>query len=70
VKTVLTPGVVVSAAGITNGWVQRAAEAADESGGPAAWLVVTGSAGHLLLLAAATLISVDKPWGRTWKEQR
>jgi hypothetical protein len=70
VKTVLTLVVIVSAVGMTNGWVERAAAASDEPGGPAAWLVVAGSAGHLVLLAAATLISVDKPWGPTRKEQR
>jgi galactokinase/mevalonate kinase-like predicted kinase len=36
---------------LTDGWVERAAEVADERGGLAAWLVVAGSAGHLLLLA-------------------
>jgi hypothetical protein len=29
-----------------------------------AWLVIAGSGVHLLFLWAATVISVDKPWGK------
>jgi uncharacterized membrane protein len=66
-KTALTIVVIVSAVGMTNGWVERAADAARGLAGeraPSAWLAVAGAAGHLILLVAATVISVDKPWGR------
>jgi hypothetical protein len=36
----LTFVVIVSSVAMTDGWVERAAEVADERGGPAAWLVV------------------------------
>lgn len=64
-KLVLTVTVIVTAVGITNGWVERAA-----AGHASPWLVVAGSASHLLLLTAATLISVDKPWGPTRRGSR
>lgn len=63
VKTVLTLAVIVSALALTNGWVEQAATAAGAGG--SGWWVVAGSATHLLLLAVATVVSVDKPWGPT-----
>jgi len=64
VKTALTLAVIVSAVGMTNGWVLRAG-AAVGGDGTEAWWVVAGSVGHVALLVAATWISVDKPWGPT-----
>jgi hypothetical protein len=73
VKSVISLVVIVSAVRMTNAWVEAAAVAALGLGErePAAWLAVAGAASHLLLLAAATVISVDKPWGRTrWGQLR
>lgn len=73
VKLVLAVAVIVTAVALTGDWVQQAvgyaARAPGAEGGStgslAAWLVVAGSVVHLLLLWAATTISVDKPWGKT-----
>lgn len=76
VKLVLAVAVIVTSVTLTGDWVQRAvAQAADVSragvkAGWPAWLVVAGSAVHLLFLWAATTISVDKPWGRIKRRQR
>ncbi|MGH3985190.1 MAG: hypothetical protein ACRDST_21490 [Pseudonocardiaceae bacterium] len=78
VKLVLAVAVIVTAVALTGDWVQRAvAQAAEASraadganAGLPAWLVVAGSAVHLLFLWAATTISVDKPWGKIKWRQR
>jgi hypothetical protein len=70
VKVVLGLVVIVSAVGLTNGWVERASATAAERGGATAWLVVAGSAGHLVVLAAATPTWVDEPWGATRRRLR
>lgn len=76
VKLVLAVAVIATSVTLTGDWVQRAvAQAADVSragvnAGWPAWLVVAGSAIHLVFLWAATTISVDKPWGRIKRRQR
>jgi hypothetical protein len=66
VKIVLTFAVIVTGVVLTTRWIQQALAVA----GPAEWLLVAGSAMHLLMLAAATVISVDKPWGKTRRGRR
>ncbi len=61
VKIVLTIVVIVTGVRVTGRWLDQALA----GGGPAGWALVAGSAVHLLMLAAATVISVDKPWGKT-----
>jgi hypothetical protein len=78
VKLVLAVAVIVTSVTLIGDWVQRAvAQAAASSraadgvtAGLPAWLVVAGSAVHLLFLWAATTISVDKPWGKIKRWQR
>jgi hypothetical protein len=71
----LAVSVIVTSVALTGDWVQRAvAQAAEASrvgvnAGLPAWLVVAGSAGHLLFLWVATMISVDKPWGKIKRRQ-
>ncbi|MGH8930620.1 MAG: DUF2269 domain-containing protein [Egibacteraceae bacterium] len=66
VKIVLTIAVIVTGVRLTGRWVEQALA----GGGPAGWLLVAGSAVHLLMLGAATVISVDKPWGKTRRGHR
>jgi uncharacterized membrane protein len=61
VKLVLTLVVIVTGAALTGNWIQQAS--ADPST-PARWLPVCGAVVHLVTLAGAMIISVDKPWGR------
>lgn len=76
VKLVLAVAVIVTAVALIGDWVQQAvAQAAGVSragvnAGLPAWLVVAGSAVHLLFLWAATTISVDKPWGKIKRRKR
>lgn len=76
VKLVLAMAVIVTSVALTGNWVQRAVVHAAEASrvgvnaGSPAWLVIAGSAVHLLFLWAATTISVDKPWGKIKRRQR
>src|SRR5262245_32335260 len=74
-KLVLTVGVIATAVQLTDRLVQRAiaapsgpvAEAATSQGIAAAATMLTALAvAHLLMLGAATVVSVYKPWGKTW----
>ncbi|MGI9002194.1 MAG: hypothetical protein ACR2GH_11055 [Pseudonocardia sp.] len=67
VKELFAIVVIVSAIAVTNGWITlAAAEVAGSPGDrPLTWLPVAGSVGHAVLLAAATVLSAAKPWGRT-----
>lgn len=61
VKLVITLAVIVTGAALTGHWIQQAGAAPTT---PARWLLVGGAIVHLLMLASAMIISVDKPWGR------
>lgn len=63
-KTVLGLAVIVSAVTLTDGWLQQATSSTEPAGDPGGRLVAA-SVAHLAMLAFATVISVDKPWGRT-----
>lgn len=71
VKLVLSLVVIMTGVVLTGEWLQQAAARAltlagnGSTTGLPAWLLVTGSAFHLLILWAATTISVAKPWGKT-----
>jgi len=72
VKLVLTIGVVVTGVALVGAWTQQALAAA----GPAAqvgdasrWLI-GAAVTHVLMLGAATVISIYKPWGRIRPEPR
>ena len=71
VKVVVAVVTVVSAVALGNGWRRQAVE---ELGDPAVgawgWLLVACAIGHLVLLGAATLISVARPWGPTPRGRR
>lgn len=63
-KTVLGLAVIVTGVSLTDGWVEQALEATP-SAAPAGGRLVATSLAHLAMLTFATVISVDKPWGRT-----
>jgi hypothetical protein len=74
-KLVLTVGVVVTAVQLTDRIIRQAsvapagplADAAATLGTASALPLLTGLAvTHLLMLATATVLSVYKPWGKTW----
>jgi hypothetical protein len=67
VKLVLAVAVIVTAVALTGNWIQQAI---DHTTAPAPWLLLGGSVVHLLMLASATVISVDKPWGKTRRGRR
>ena len=60
-KLVLTVAVIVTGVVFVGAWVEEARVAAS---GPAAVRLVYASLAHLLMLGAATVISIYKPWGR------
>jgi uncharacterized membrane protein len=72
VKFALLVAVIATGITLTDRWVTGAMAAArdGESASADAWLVLGAAAGHLAMLAAATVISVYKPWGRTPAAQR
>ncbi len=77
VKLALALAVIVTGAALTGDWVQQAVAQASAphaidrfTRGWPAWLLVGASVLHLVLLWAATIISVDKPWGRTGRGRR
>ena len=69
VKTVLALATIVTAVGLAGGWRQQALDRYGQGLDVPAWLVVGSSALHLLMLGAATVISVGRPWGRTRARQ-
>ena len=60
-KLVLTVAVIVTGVVFVGAWLEEARAAAS---GPAAVRLVYASLAHLLMLGAATVISIYKPWGR------
>ncbi len=69
-KAVLALATIVTAVMLGGSWREQAivlleAHFPAAPGSSAAWLLVGSSVAHLLMLAAATVISVDKPWGTT-----
>lgn len=67
-KLALTVAVILSGILFVDGWV-RLATAADARG-TAPMFLIYASLAHLLMLGAATAISVYKPWGRTARGRR
>lgn len=63
-KAVLGLVVIVTAVSLTDSWITQAVADASVVGAAGTRLVVA-SVVHLAMLAVATVISVDKPWGRT-----
>lgn len=68
VKTMLGLTVIVTAISLTETWLQQAVTAT--TSGTAGVRLVATSAAHLAMLTFATIISVDKPWGRTPRGRR
>lgn len=71
-KLVLTVGVVVTGVALVGGWTAQAlaatprpgmAPASGEALGSAASWLIGAAAAHLVMLGAATVLSVFKPWG-------
>ncbi|HZS21367.1 MAG TPA: hypothetical protein VFA63_10305 [Pseudonocardiaceae bacterium] len=67
VKLVLTLAVIMTGASLTGSWILQASAGPTT---PARWLLVGGAAVHLLMLASAMIISVDKPWGRISRSRK
>lgn len=67
VKTVLGLAVIVTAVSLTDAWLHQAIT---PTGGSAGARLVVTSAVHLAMLTFATVISVDKPGGRTPRGRR
>ena len=86
VKLALTVAVIVSGVYLVDGWIRQAGALAGEATGPVTGpvtgsapgpglgsspvLLIYASAIHLLMLGAATVISVYKPWGKTGRGAR
>lgn len=60
-KLVLTVAVIVTGVVFVGAWVEQAIAAGS---GPISMPLIYAALAHLLMLAAATVISVYKPWGR------
>jgi hypothetical protein len=69
-KLVLTVGVIVTAVQLTDRLARLADPALFGVALTPAVLPLTLAATHLLMLGAATVISVYKPWGKTWFGRR
>lgn len=67
VKTVLGLVVIVTAVTLTTGWIEQAQSGSVATAGGR---LIAGSLAHLAMLGFATVISVDKPWGRTPRGRR
>ena len=82
VKLALTVAVIVSGVFLVEVWIRQAGALAGEATGPVTGsapgpglgsspvLLIYASAIHLLMLGAATVISVYKPWGKTGRGAR
>lgn len=66
-KIVVGLAVILTAVSLTDTWLEQATV---DPSGPAGVRLVATSLAHLGLLAFATVISVDKPWGRTPRGRR
>jgi hypothetical protein len=67
VKLLLTVAVVLSGLFLVEGWIRQASAAPQ---GPAPMLLICVSVIHLLMLGAATIISVYQPWGTMERSRR
>jgi len=66
-KLLLTVVVIFSGIFLVEGWIRQASAAPE---GPAPMLLICASVAHLLMLVAATVVSVYKPWGTTRRGRR
>ena len=66
-KLLLTLAVIFSGIFLVDRWIQQASARPE---GPASMLLIYTSVAHLLMLGAATVISVYKPWGKTKRGRR
>ena len=66
-KLLLTVAVILSGIFLMEGWIRQASAAPE---GPAPMLLIYASVAHLLMLGAAMVISVYKPWGKTQRGRR
>jgi len=78
-KLVLTVGVIVTAVQLSNRFVRQSISApsgpAVDNGtilgiASAPTLLISLSVAHVLMLGIATVVSVYKPWGKTWFGRR
>ena len=70
-KLVLTVGVIATAVQLGDRLLRQAVAAPSAPlAGDATTLLVALSLAHLLMLGAATVLSVYKPWGKTWLGRR
>lgn len=79
-KLLLTLAIILSGIFLVDRWIQQALAVAGEStastvatsadAGSAPMLLIYASVAHLLMLGAATVISVYKPWGVTRRGRR
>ena len=61
IKLVVSLAVIMTGAVLTGNWIQQAI---DDPIAPARWLLSSTAVVHLLMLASAMIISVNKPWGK------
>jgi hypothetical protein len=66
-KLLLTAAVILSGIFLVDRWIQQASARPE---GTAPTLLIYASVAHLLMLVAATVISVYKPWGKTKQGRR
>lgn len=64
VKLVLTVGVIVTGVAFVGAWTQQALTASPTQLSSVSGRLIGAAVVHLLMLGAATIISVLKPWGR------
>jgi hypothetical protein len=70
VKLALTVGVIVTGVVFVGAWTEQALIATDAELGPLSLTLIGSASVHALMLAAATAISVLKPWGRIRPDRR
>jgi hypothetical protein len=70
-KLVLTVGVIATAVQLGDRLLRQAVAAPSAPlAGDATTLLLALSLAHLLMLGVATVLSVYKPWGKTWFGRR
>lgn len=69
VKSVLALAVIGTAVSLTGPWIDQVLAASGDPGVTGTRLIAQ-SVAHLVMLVAATVVSVDKPWGQTPRGRR
>jgi hypothetical protein len=70
VKLALTVGAIVTGVVFVGAWTEQGLAAPDAELGDVSLRLIAWASVHALMLAAATVISVLKPWGRIRQDRR